>query len=213
MLASPLGHNTDTTIIAGNGNDTLLTSPGLSLSDESSVTAGNGNDVVTASAYSGGPLVGNSFVHISLGNGNDTVTVLGTNSTIAVGNGNNTITSGGQSTITAGNGNNTINVGISDSVTVGHGHDTFVFNQTAPSQFGAVSISGFGGHDVIAITSAEASALGLTGNQQQMDSQLASLFHDTGAGGSAQLQLDSADTITLTNVHSAALNANDFHIV
>jgi hypothetical protein len=170
--------------------------------------------VVTASAYSGGPLVGDSFVQISLGNGNDTVTVLGSVSTIAVGNGNNTITSGGQSTITAGNGNNTVNVGTSDLVTVGHGNDTFVFNQTTATQFGAVSISGFNpGHDLIAITSAEASALGLTGNQQQMDSELVSLFHDTGAGGSAQLQLAPSDTITLTNVHSAALNANDFHIV
>ena len=65
---------------------------------------------------------------------------------------------------------------------------------------------------MITITATEATALGLTGTQQQMDGELAALFHDTGPGGSAQLQLDATDTITLTNVHSAALTVNDFHI-
>ena len=103
---------------------------------------------------------------------------------------------------------------MSDTVTVGHGNDNFVFNETAATAVGAVTITGFNTqHDVIDITAAEATALGLTGTQQQMDSQLAALFHDTGPGGSAQLQLDPTDTITLTNVHSVALNANDFHIV
>ena len=184
------------------------------MTDESSITAGNGKDTVTLSANAEGPDQGDSFGNISLGNGNDTVTVLGNYSTITVGNGHDTITSGGDSVITAGNGKDTINVGNNDTITVGHGHDTFVFNQTAAAQVGAVTITGFNPHhDVIDITSAEASALGLTGTQHQMDSELAALFHDTGSGGSAQLQLDPTDTITLTNVHAAALHASDFHIV
>jgi Ca2+-binding RTX toxin-like protein len=212
MIASTIGHNSDSTIIAGNGNDTLLAAPGQSLTVESSITAGNGNDTVTISANAEGANQGDSFGNVSLGNGNDTVTVLGNYSTITVGNGHDTITSGGDSTITAGNGNDTINVGINDAITVGHGHDHFVFNETAATQVGAVTITGFNpNHDVIDITAAEATALGLSGTQHQMDKELAALFHDT--GGSAQLQLDSTDTITLTGVHSASLTAHDFHVM
>jgi Ca2+-binding RTX toxin-like protein len=208
-----VGHNTDSTITAGNGDDILNTAPGLSLTEESSVTAGNGDDVVTASAFKAGPSAGESFATITLGNGNDTVTVLGGDSTITLGDGNNTINSGGHSNITVGNGANTINVGMSDTISVGHGNDTFVFNQTAPNTVGNVTISGFDpGHDVIQISAQEATALGLNGTPQQMDGELAALFQDTGPAGSAQLHLDATDSITLTDVHTAALTAHDFLI-
>ena len=86
------------------------------------------------------PRPGRQLRQHTLGNGNDIATALGNYSTITVGNGNDTINSGGQSTITAGNGNDTINVGISDAITVGNGKDNFVFNETAATQVGAVTI-------------------------------------------------------------------------
>jgi Ca2+-binding RTX toxin-like protein len=194
------GHNTDTTVIAGNGNDTLTTAPGLSPDVESSITAGNGNDILTAGEYSAGPNAGDSFVTISLGNGNDTVTVLGSYSTINVGNGNNTITSGGESTITLGNGNDTVYVGMADTITVGKGSDAFIFNQTTPGTIGAVTINHFDpGKDLITIQQSLATNFGYSDNIQ----------------GNAVITIDgnSSDTITLVGVHSSALHASDFHFV
>ncbi|HVO95366.1 MAG TPA: hypothetical protein VMT22_21095, partial [Terriglobales bacterium] len=101
-----------------------------------------------------------------------------------------------------------------DAITVGHGNDAFVFNETATNAIGSVTVSGFNpSHDVFDFTSAVAAAVGLTGNQAAMDSQLAALFHDSGPGGAAQIHLDATDTLTLTGVHSAALHASDFYIV
>ena len=89
------------------------------------------------------------------------------------------------------------------TVAVGHGHDTFVFNQTTADAVGAVTITGFNpSHDVIDITSALATVLGLAGTQTQMDGELAALFHDSAMG--AQLNVAANDTITLTDVHASA---------
>lgn len=184
-------------ITAGNGNDTLTGG------DNSTVNAGQGNDTMS---------IGSSST-LKAGNGNDSVTA-SSNDAITLGNGNDTITAGANSTIMAGNGNDTIHVGMGDTVTVGHGNDTFVFDQVAANMVGNVTLTGFNpSHDVIDITSALATFLGLAGTQTQMDSALAALFHDTGAGGAAQIHLDATDTITLTNVHTVALHATDFHIV
>ena len=63
----------DSTVKAGNGNDTVTAGA------DSSVTDGNGNDAVTAGAQS----------TITVGNGNDTIT-MGASDTATVGNGNDT---------------------------------------------------------------------------------------------------------------------------
>ena len=96
----------DVTVIAGNGNDTIIGGAG------DVITLGNGNDTV----------LGGSSETIKLGNGSDTVSV-GDLSTIAAGNGTDTITAGSGSSIIAGNGNDTIKVGHNSSITVGNGHD------------------------------------------------------------------------------------------
>jgi hypothetical protein len=170
------------TITAGSGNDAVLAG------SNDTITLGGGNDSVTA-----GP---NSI--ITLGGGNDSVTA-GPNSTIKLGNGGDTVTSGGNSTITVGNGNDTIYVGKNDTVTVGTGQDSFVFQQTAVGNIGAVTINHFHpSNDLITLPSQLAAAFSYQDNAQ----------------GNAVITVDNAgDTITLVGVHSSALHPSNFHFV
>ena len=116
----------DVTVIAGNGNDTIIGGAG------DVITLGNGNDTV----------LGGSSETIKLGNGSDTVSV-GDLSTIAAGNGTDTITAGSGSSIIAGNGNDTIKVGHNSSITVGNGHDVLTIgaNSAISAGSGADTIS------------------------------------------------------------------------
>jgi hypothetical protein len=52
--------------------------------------------------------------------------------------------SGSNNSITVGNGNDTLCLGKNDTVTVGIGEDSFVFQQTTPGSIGAVTVTGFG---------------------------------------------------------------------
>ena len=190
------------TIILGNGaGDTVTANSG-----GYKITLGNGaGDTVNAS----GP--GET---ITLGNGNnDTVMISGQLShyddTINVGNGNADVvndyyltrpnsTIPQNDTITVGNGNDTIYVGNGDTVTVGTGQDSFVFDQTAAGQIGAVTINHFNpSKDVITLSSTLTTAVSYQDNSQ----------------GNAVVTVDnnSADTITLVGVHASALHASDFH--
>jgi hypothetical protein len=167
-------------ITGGNGSDSVTTG------DNSTISLGNGHDNVTAGSNS----------TINLGNGADTVTA-GANSIISVGNGADTVTAGASSTITIGNGNDTIYVGRGDTVTVGTGHDSFVFQQTASGNVGAVTINHFDpSKDVITFSSQLTTAVSYQDNNQ----------------GNAVITVDNAgDTITLVGVHSSALHPSDFN--
>ena len=110
----------DVTVIAGNGNDTIIGGAG------DVITLGNGNDTV----------LGGSSETIKLGNGSDTVSV-GDLSTIAAGNGTDTITAGSGSSIIAGNGNDTIKVGHNSSITVGNGHDVLTIGANSAISAGS----------------------------------------------------------------------------
>ena len=66
------------------------------------------------------------------------------------------MTPGSNSTVTLGNGNDTIQVGFGDTVTVGTGYDSFVFDQTTPGSIGAVTINHFNpAKDVINLSSTD----------------------------------------------------------
>jgi Ca2+-binding RTX toxin-like protein len=50
---------------------------------------------------------------------------------------------GSNNTITVGKGNDTIYVGQGDTIKVGTGQDSFVFQQTTPGSINAVTVTGF----------------------------------------------------------------------
>jgi hypothetical protein len=106
---------------------------------------------------------------------------------------------GQDNVITVGKGNDTIYVGLRDTVTVGTGHDSFVFQQTAPGNIGAVTINHFDpSKDVVVLSSQFATSVSVQDNSQ----------------GNAVITVDNAgDTITLVGVHSSALQPSDFHFV
>jgi hypothetical protein len=96
-----------TTIVIGNGNQTVNVGSNLTLD------VGDGSDMITA---------GSNDI-IVIGNGSDTITI-GNNDTMTVGDGNDTITIGDNDTVTVGNGGDSVTAGSNDTITVGDGNHT-----------------------------------------------------------------------------------------
>ena len=133
---------------------------------------------------------------ITLGNGSDTVTA-GANSIITVGNGADIVTAGADSTITLGNGADTVTA-ISSLINGGHGHDTFVFT----GSFGQDTITNFSPtHDNIVLAQAMFANFAAVQN------------HMTQVGANTVITYDPANAITLTGVKASSLHASDFQFV
>ena len=170
------------TVVAGNGDNTITGGP------NDKIMTGNGKNTITAGAND----------VIKAGTGNNTITGAA-NDDITVGRGNNTITGGAHNTITVGNGSNIITVGSDNDVRLGTGANTLIFKQTAPSQFGNVTIEGFDpSRDVI-----------------QFDTSVFANFaavkaHAKHINGNTVITLDNNDTITLTGIYLSSLQASEF---
>lgn len=133
---------------------------------------------------------------ITLGNGTDKVTA-GSGSTIKVGNGADTITAGANSTVTLGNGSDTVTA-VSSLINGGNGHDTFVFT----GSFGQDTITNFNPlHDNIVLAQAMFANFGAVQSDMRQ------------VGANTVITLDSADSITLTDVKTSSLHASDFRFV
>ena len=135
---------------------------------------------------------------ITLGNGADTVTA-GANSIVTVGNGADTVTAGANSTITLGNGADTVTA-ISSLINGGNGHDTFVFTGSV----GPDTITQFNPlHDNIVLAQATFANFGAVQNDMTQ----------VGANTVITDPQNPANAITLTGVKASSLHASDFHFV
>jgi Ca2+-binding RTX toxin-like protein len=127
----------------------------------------------------------------------------GSNSTITVGNGNDTIHGRQGDTMTVGNGNDAIYVGRNDRVKVGNDHNSLVFEQMP--QFGlgmgwvlstrSPSITFNPSNDIISLSSQWINSISYQDNSQ----------------GNAVITVVNAGTITLVGVHASALLPSGFH--
>jgi hypothetical protein len=148
---------------------------------------------------------------IKLGNGNDTVTA-GSDSNIAVGNGNNTVSAGSNSTVTLGDGNNTVLGDANDRIIVGNGQNQLV---AAP---GDVWTAG-NGRDVFAfnagfgnntITDFNTSRDVLQFNHALFVNFAAAMADTKQVGANTVITHDANDTVTLTAVAASHLTASNF---
>jgi hypothetical protein len=220
-----LGNGNDTvlggsgdTIQAGNGTDTISTGANshvmvgnnpdtITVGDHSTVTVGNGQDSVTAGAYAtitggNGPdiVTAGANANITLGNGSDSVTT-GANSSIKLGS--DTLTTGPNSTITVGNGSDTIYAGANDLINLGKGFDMVAFGESPNLlAIGNETINGFNpAQDIIQF------------NPALLANYAAALVDTKQVGANTVIQIDSTESVTLTNVTATSLSANNLHSV
>jgi RTX calcium-binding nonapeptide repeat (4 copies) len=137
---------------------------------------------------------------ISLGNGNDTVTG-GDGDTITAGNGNDTVYAGANDAISLGNGNDWVYAAASDLITLGNGNDTVAFGVSpSPATIGNATVNGFNpAHDVIDF------------NVALLANYMAVMGATTQVGLDTVIQVDTNESVTLTNVIASTLSSNNFH--
>jgi Ca2+-binding RTX toxin-like protein len=196
------------TITATSGNNTITTGSGADTitvtSGDNTIEAGDGANTITATS---------GLNTITTGSGADTITtggLAGSGNTIDAGDGANTITTGdgsdmvtggnGVDTITTGGGDDIINAGGGDDImTGGAGSDDFIFEDGFGND-SIIDFEAFDGAEVIILSN-------VTGITDYSD--LTANHLTANASGDAVI-FDGADTITLTGVLIADLDAINF---
>jgi hypothetical protein len=119
----------------------------------------------------------------------------GSNSTVTLGNGNDTVFGGTNDILTIGNGQNQLVAAPGDTWTVGHGQDTFAFNP------------GFGNNT---ITDFNTSRDVLQFNPALFANYAAAMPDIKQLGANTVITYDANDTVTLTGVTASHLTASNF---
>jgi serralysin len=171
-------------VTVGNNPDTVT------VGDNSTFVVRNGQDSVTAGAYA----------TITGGNGPDIVTA-GANANITLGNGTDSVTAGANRSIKLGNGNDTIYAGANALINLGKGFDTVAFGESPnPIAIGNETINGFNpAQDILQF------------NPAVLANYMAAFTDTKQVGANTVIQIDSTDSVTLTNVTATSLSANNFH--
>jgi len=194
-----------TTVFSFNGTNGVSPEGGLiadAAGDLFGTTSNSGNGEGTVFELSGSgfqvtPTSGGGT--ITVGNGNDTVTG-GDRDAITAGNGNDTVYAGANDAVTLGNGNDTY-AGASDLITLGTGNDTVAFAVSpSPAAIGNETVNGFNpAHDVIDF------------NVALLANYMAVMGATTQVGLDTVIQVDTNESVTLTNVIASTLSSNNFH--